>query len=452
MVRLGACALAVVLVLIFIIRGIILPIANKIGGGSGSSNTIEQTADTQTDTTETDENSAIRIPLKNQNNLTKASQLVAGWHEDDNGKWYQNTDGTFYAGGMQDIDGTTYYFDDNGYIQTGWITLGSEDYYFNDDGSYDATVHKPMIALTFDDGPGEYTDKLLDCLEENNAHATFFMVGQNVGSYTSTVQRMVEIGCEIGSHTWDHADLANLDSDSIAEELNKTDEALEAACGQKASVIRAPYGDYNETVLSVGARPFFMWSTDSLDWSLMDADKDYDSVMNDDSLSDGSIVLMHDIHEPSVEAAIRIIPDLIAKGYKLVTVSEMAAAKGVTLQNASYSDFWDSSLAKGIVAGYEGNTTDSSEESTDGSDESGDGSEESSDGSEDSGDSGDYSEDGSGDSSDSGDYSEDSSEYSDDSGDYTDESSEDYAGDESEDYTEESPGNYTEDSSGEESY
>ena len=105
---------------------------------------------------------------------------------------------------MQEIDGQTYSFDDNGYIQTGWVSQGFDDLYFNEDGSYNPEKHKPRIALTFDDGPGEYTDQLLDCLEENNAHATFFMLGQNVAGREATVQRMVDIGCELGNHSWDH--------------------------------------------------------------------------------------------------------------------------------------------------------------------------------------------------------------------------------------------------------
>lgn len=372
LMKLGIYVLAIFLIGVFVIRGIIMPITSKSKGGS-----TDNTDEVQTETVETDPNAAIRIPLKNQNNIAKASQLTAGWHEDDNGKWYQNTDGTYYASGMQKIDGVTYYFNENGYIQTGWVTLGSDDYYFNDSGAYDSTQHKPMIALTFDDGPGEYTETLLDCLEENNAHATFFMVGQNVEQYQSTVQRMVNIGCEIGSHTWDHANLYELDEEGIASEFSKTDEAIEAACGQKPTVIRAPYGNWSETIIAIGNRPFFMWSIDSLDWSYMDVEKDYDAVMNNDTLSDGSIILMHDIHEPSVQAALKIIPDLIAQGYKLVTVSEMAEAKGVTLQNASYSDFWDSSLEQGLVAGYGDSTSDSDSSETDSEeDSSSDGSEE----------------------------------------------------------------------------
>ena len=431
MMKKGAYVVAVILVLIFVIRGIILPVINRAGGGNTEkpqqvqAETDSTTADSSSDSTDTGDtstetNAAIRQPVKGQSDLTKAAQLTAGWHDDENGKWYQNADGTYFAGGMQEIDGSTYYFDDNGYIKTGWVEVGFDDYYFNDDGTYDPSQHKTRIAFTFDDGPGEYTDELLDCLEENNAHATFFMLGQNVGSWESTVQRMADIGCEIGSHSWDHPNLYNLSMDSVAKEFSDTDAALEKACGQKASVARAPYGNWSDDIISTVGKPFFTWSLDSLDWSYKDVNKDYDEVMNGD-LTDGSIILMHDIHEPSVQAAIKMIPELVQKGYKLMTVSELAAAKGVTLQGANYSDFWDSSLQKGIVAGYSGNTTDTSgDESTDGTDTSNDGSTDTSDGSSDDGSSDDESsDDGSYDDGSSDDSSYDDGSY--DEGDYSEE-------------------------------
>ena len=437
----GAYVVAVILVLIFVIRGIILPVINRAGGGNTEkpqqvqaetdSTTTDSSSDsTDTGDTSTETNAAIRQPVKGQSDLTKAAQLTAGWHDDENGKWYQNADGTYFAGGMQEIDGSTYYFDDNGYIKTGWVEVGFDDYYFNDDGTYDPSQHKTRIAFTFDDGPGEYTDELLDCLEENNAHATFFMLGQNVGSWESTVQRMADIGCEIGSHSWDHPNLYDLSMDSVAKEFSDTDAALEKACGQKASVARAPYGNWSDDIISTVGKPFFTWSLDSLDWSYKDVNKDYDEVMNGD-LTDGSIILMHDIHEPSVQAAIKMIPELVQKGYKLMTVSELAAAKGVTLQGANYSDFWDSSLQKGIVAGYSGNTTDTSgDESTDGTDTSNDGSTDTSDGSSDDGSSDDES-------SDDGSYDDGSSDdgYSDDG--YSDDSSYDDGSYDEGDYSEE---------------
>ena len=234
MMKKGAYVVAVILVFIFVIRGIILPVINRVGGkntdkpaqvqAETDTNANTNTGDSGTETQiEKDTNAAIRKPLKGASDLTKASQLTAGWHEDENGKWYQNVDGTYYAGGLQEIDGSTYYFGDNGYAQTGWVSVGFDDYYFNDDGTYDPSQHKTRIAFTFDDGPGEYTNELLDCLEQNNAHATFFMLGQNVGSWESEVQRMVDIGCEVGSHSWDHLNLYDLDMDAVAKEFSDTE-------------------------------------------------------------------------------------------------------------------------------------------------------------------------------------------------------------------------------------
>lgn len=420
------CVVAAILLLIFVVRGVILPIVNHAGGGSSKDaetvNVQANTAGTSTDNSTEDasassdsgssdssgdsssDNSstdATVMPVKGTAAADKLSVMTPGWHEDSTGKWYQNPDGTYYINGFAEIDGTTYSFDENGYMQTGWVEKGVKDYYFNEDGSYDPTQKRPMIALTFDDGPGEYTETLLDTVEKYNIHVTFFMLGQNVEGRESTVQRMVQLGCEIGNHTWDHPSqtLPNMDLDSVVQEFQKTDDELVKACGQAATVCRAPYGAITEEQMAAVGKPFFMWSTDSLDWKLMDADADYNEIMNSD-LSDGSIILMHDIHEPSVKCATeKLIPELVNEGYKLVTVSELAAAKDVTLQSASYSDFWDSSLQAGRVAGYVGNSsasTDSSDgsessDSTDVSDGSSDGSDVS-DGSDDSSDGSDYSD------------------------------------------------------------
>ena len=421
------CVVAAVLLLVFVVRGVILPIVNHAGGGSNKdaetvnvqantagastdSSTKDGTASTDTAASDTDSadsgTDATVMPVKGSAAGERLSVMTPGWHEDSTGKWYQNPDGTYYVNGFADIDGTTYSFDKKGYMQTGWVEKGVKDYYFNEDGSYDPSKKRPMIALTFDDGPGEYTETLLDTVEKYNIHVTFFMLGQNVEGRESTIQRMVKLGCEIGNHTWDHPEqtLPNMDLDSVVQEFQKTDDALVKACGQAATVCRAPYGAITDEQMSAVGKPFFMWSTDSLDWKLMDADADYNQIMNDTSLGDGSIILMHDIHEPSVKCATeKLIPALIDQGYKLVTVSELAEAKDVTLQSASYSDFWDSSLQAGRVAGYAGNSSDSEDSSEDGSD--GSDSSDGSDVSDGSSDDGDYS-----DGSDESDYSDGSSD------------------------------------------
>lgn len=349
LIRLATYIIAAVLVVVFVVRGIILPIMNK-----DKKNAADEAVEVQAQAEEKDPYAAVRHPLKGSGDLSKALVMTPGWHEDEEGKWYQNTDRTYYAGGFQEIDGVTYSFDENGYIMTGWVSKGVQDLYFNEDGSYNPGRRKPMIALTYDDGPGQYTDELLACLEENNAHATFFMLGQNVAGNEENVKKMVEIGCELGSHSWDHSQLTYLSLEGVSQQFEDTDNALIEACGQPATVARAPYGDGNQEIYDTVGKPFFMWSLDTMDWSTMSVESNYDVVMNGD-LTDGSIILFHDIHEPSVEASLRIIPELVEKGYKLVTVSELAEAKGVDLQNASYSDFWNSSLEAGIVAGYEGN-------------------------------------------------------------------------------------------------
>ena len=441
------CVVAAILLLVFVVRGVILPIVNHAGGGSNKdaetvnvqantagastgSSTKDGTASTDTAASDTDSadsgTDATVMPVKGSAAGERLSVMTPGWHEDSTGKWYQNPDGTYYVNGFADIDGTTYSFDKKGYMQTGWVEKGVKDYYFNEDGSYDPSKKRPMIALTFDDGPGEYTETLLDTVEKYNIHVTFFMLGQNVEGRESTIQRMVKLGCEIGNHTWDHPEqtLPNMDLDSVMQEFQKTDDALVKACGQASTVCRGPYGAITDEQMSAVGKPFFMWSTDSLDWKLMDADADYNQIMNDSSLGDGSIILMHDIHEPSVKCATeKLIPALIDQGYKLVTVSELAEAKDVTLQSASYSDFWDSSLQAGRVAGYAGNSSDSEDSSEDGSD--GSDSSDGSDVSDGSSDEGDYS-----DGSDESDYSDGSS----DDGSYDDGSYDESYDDGSEEY------------------
>ena len=343
-VRIGFIALFAVLLVVFLVKGVILPLTN---GGSGSSKTKKTAEENVSITYEVDDGGyqAVRVPVKSDNDSAKIAVMNPGWHDNDYGRWYQNPDGTFYADGFQEIDGVQYSFDSDGYLETGWIYRGANEYYFNEDGSYNPDKKRPMLALTFDDGPGQYTMELLDCLEEYHAHATFFMLGQLVSIYQDEVRKMVEIGCELGNHSYDHSDMLTLSLDNVAQQFSSTDDNLIAACGQASTVARAPYGNGNEDIYTTVGKPFMLWSLDTMDWSLLNADADYDSVMNSD-LSDGTM--------PSVEAALRLIPALTEAGYRLVTIHEMAEAHNVDLQNTVYTDFWQSSLSSGQIAGYNG--------------------------------------------------------------------------------------------------
>ena len=198
---------------------------------------------------------------------------------------------------------------------------------------------QPMIALTFDDGPGKYTSKLLDALEQYGAHATFFMVGKNVPKYPEEVKRMLEIGCELGNHSYDHAQLTKLTPEGIQGQVNDTNGEIEKVVGKSATLLRPPYGAVDDNVKQNVGMPMILWSVDTLDWKTKDANATIENVLT--NAGDGDIILMHDIHEQSVEAAIQLIPALQEKGYKLVTVSEMAKARGVKLENGEkYFGFW----------------------------------------------------------------------------------------------------------------
>lgn len=191
---------------------------------------------------------------------------------------------------------------------------------------------KPMVAITFDDGPNpDTTEIMLDALEENYAKATFFCLGQNAGYYPETVKREQELGMEVGTHTYTHQQLTKLSSAALTEEMRKSVDAIQAASGVTPVLMRPPYGAVNSTVLAEAKKHGLCavnWSLDTEDWKTKNADDTYRMVM---TATDGDVVLLHDIHEYNVAAVQRFVPDLIAEGFQLVTVSELYEARGETL-------------------------------------------------------------------------------------------------------------------------
>lgn len=190
---------------------------------------------------------------------------------------------------------------------------------------------KPMVALTFDDGPQTNVDnQIMDCLSQYGGKATFFIVGERVASRQPAVQRMVAEGHEVANHTMNHKYLQKQSAAEIQRQVRLCNDAVLAACGVRPAVMRLPGGGYNNTVLANTNMPMIQWSIDTLDWKTRNADKTVAAVVG--KVKDGDIVLMHDLYSQTGEAALRIIPELTAQGYQLVTVSEMAAAKGRPLQ------------------------------------------------------------------------------------------------------------------------
>ena len=191
---------------------------------------------------------------------------------------------------------------------------------------------KPMVAITMDDGPNpDTTNKILDAFEENYAKATFFCLGQNAGYYPETVQREYNLGMEVGTHTQSHQQLTKLSGSELTKEMEDSVSAIRDAIGVAPTLMRPPYGAINSTVLAEAKKQGLCavnWSLDTEDWKTKNADDTYKMVM---TATDGDVVLLHDIHEYNINAVERFVPDLIAEGYQLVTVSEMYAARGETL-------------------------------------------------------------------------------------------------------------------------
>lgn len=190
--------------------------------------------------------------------------------------------------------------------------------------------NKPMIALTFDDGPSKYTDQLLAKLEECDARATFFVVGDNVWRRPDTMKKMAAIGCEVGNHTYTHPNLTKLTPEQIQSEINKTNQAVKAVLGYETESVRPTYGAVNDVVIQNIPYPLVHWNVDTTDWQQKDAAAVINHVLQ--TAQDGDIVLLHDIHATTVEAMMTLIPELKEQGYQLVTVSEMAEARGVRME------------------------------------------------------------------------------------------------------------------------
>ena len=164
------------------------------------------------------------------------------------------------------------------------------------------------------------------------------MQGINIPGHEDVISKMVEAGCELGNHSYNHPELPKLNDADMRAQIGDTNNLIEKACGQTATVMRPPYGTINDALKKNVGMPMILWNIDTLDWKTRNAQSTIDAVMN--KVKDGDIILMHDIHTETVDAALKLIPKLQSEGYQLVTVSELAAAKGKHLLNGNtYTDF-----------------------------------------------------------------------------------------------------------------
>ena len=182
---------------------------------------------------------------------------------------------------------------------------------------------RPMVALTFDDGPhAVYTDQILDILEEHGAVATFFEVARNLPEAPEAVRRAADMGCEIGSHSYRHANLGKMDQAAQQADQAAADALFQEVLGTTPALLRPPYGSMNKTLKTTSGRSIVTWSIDTEDWRSKDADKVVTGVENAGNL-DGQVILLHSIYESTVAATEVLVPWLLEQGYQLVTVSEL---------------------------------------------------------------------------------------------------------------------------------
>jgi len=184
-----------------------------------------------------------------------------------------------------------------------------------------------VVALTFDDGPSKYTDKILDTLKKYDACATFFVIGNKVEFYNETLKRMINEGNEIGNHSYNHKWLNRLSKQEFQDELNKTQEKVKQVTGFTPKLFRPTYGGYSDRLKSYTDLTFVLWDVDSSDWKVKKKEKILNNIIP--NVKDGSIILMHDNHEYSVNAIDSVVKTLHDKGYKFVTVSELLELKKI---------------------------------------------------------------------------------------------------------------------------
>ncbi len=198
-----------------------------------------------------------------------------------------------------------------------------------------------VIAFTFDDGPSytSSTNKILDKLEELGMKATFFMVGERVSQKTApTIQRMVDLGCDIGNHSFDHPNFNSMTVSQVQKQINDTNARLEKFVGTKATLIRPPYGNIKDSQMASLNTPIICWDIDSLDWDLRNAQKIYDRTI--ERVHSGGIVLMHDIYDTTAEAFCMLADKLVADGYTLVSVSELLGTEKLMCTTIKYGFKW----------------------------------------------------------------------------------------------------------------
>jgi peptidoglycan-N-acetylglucosamine deacetylase len=207
------------------------------------------------------------------------------------------------------------------------------------DKEYDIYMNKvvskdsKMVAFTFDDGPSHNTNKIISILNKYGVRATFFLLGTNINNNLDVLNNLYNSGMEIGNHSYSHKLLTRLSKEKVEEEFNKTSELIYNNISIYPTVFRPSYGSVNKKIKSVVKGPIILWNIDTLDWKHHNSNYIYNKIVN--KVKDGDIILMHDIYSATENAIEKVIPELLRRGFKIVTVSELFYYKNIELNNGS---------------------------------------------------------------------------------------------------------------------
>ena len=198
------------------------------------------------------------------------------------------------------------------------------------DAPAELEADRPLVALTFDDGPRRSTtEELLDGLAQRGAHATFFLVGEMIPGNEDLVLRMEEEGHQIGTHSYDHVYLTGLNAREFTCQVDRTENLLTQILGHGGFLLRPPYGRIDNAVEKRAGGPLILWSVDPEDWNDKNTDRIVAHILN--NVRDGDVILLHDIYPTSVAAALQVVDALHQQGFLFVTVEELAYQRHVEL-------------------------------------------------------------------------------------------------------------------------
>ena len=211
----------------------------------------------------------------------------------------------------------------------------TNEYDFYNDRYIDSNTK--LIAFTFDDGPNYNTSQVIDVLNKYNVTATFFVMGRNIKGNEKIIKKMKDSNMEIGNHTYNHLLLTKYSNEKIKEEINKTNEEIYNIIGSYPTLLRTSYGSVNKKIKENANMPIIIWNIDTLDWKYKNSNKIVDRIL--DKVSDGDIVLMHDIYKATLNSLDKVIPELLDRGYQIVSVSELFYYKEKELKEGKVYGF-----------------------------------------------------------------------------------------------------------------